>query len=384
MPERGTIIDFYEDNTCTKYTFTVSGTDGNVALLDPPVSKQMSGLAVFRTIPGVYHPSTSPVGAAQQIKDRPYFEMAPDRVRTNKGLVLPTTTLAYVQKAGDPVIELTSRENFPDKGRVHINLAEGGLVEFEYFGVEANRLLSLKWKEPFTALKQPDGTINLLLPLNASLTLMAEYRDRILNPAFIQLISKRVSYIQRTVNSKREKLPSNLIDASNADQYYELVKNTSGILELRTISQPKALKTVLKDVSPACSTLEIVNRHVLIDRYDHLLKDKINIWDTMTIEIVGPNDFTGPVMNLPATTATVLMDCHVVDPAGAAGKPLKYSWRFTAVQGSGQEKILTPSGHSTRLINMTANGNYEFELTVTNAQGQQRVANMRVLVDDAS
>jgi hypothetical protein len=385
----GTILAGQTAISFEVYTFTEPPAQ-RVVLVTPAVKETMSGTAIFRDKSEIASAKegVTAVMAAQKAYDKNYFEVTPTLVVTEKNQYsLPTARFAYVHQAGVPVIELTSAVGFPKMGRAHVFMANGGIVEFEYFGLEGTRMLSVKWREPFTALRssidnQGNFVYNLQLPLDSEIVLAATYEDKRLNPGFIQLVYSRVEYVQRNLGDKLEQSPRDLVTRDNADEFYALLKNTSAILELRALTEPLALRNLLRDVAPVGSTLEVVNRHVLIDQYGYTANDQVPVGDrrTMTIEIVGPDDFTGGTLHLPTTTPAVLLRARVTDP-DAAG-PYTYFWRIASSQGSGNEKLSTPRVRTTRFSNLSVNGRYVVELTVSNGNGQTRTVSMIILVDE--
>lgn len=58
-----------------------------------------------------------------------------------------------------------------------------------------------------------------------------------------------------------------------------------------------------------------------------------------------------------------------------------YLWTLKTVKGSGLEKLLTPTGHNTRFVNLTPFGYYVIECDINNGEGILRSATFTVLVD---
>ena len=82
------------------------------------------------------------------------------------------------------------------------------------------------------ALVDSTGTYNPLLPAGTVLKCVYDYRDSLLNPAFVSLVNTRVERDYGTPSG------APVIDETTAPQYYELFKNSSAVLRTRSVSRP--------------------------------------------------------------------------------------------------------------------------------------------------
>ncbi len=288
LPERGITAEFVEDNTLIKTEFTVVGTNGTIILLTPTIQSPMSGTITFKLTP---ERAPTPIDKVE------YFELAvpiSDNPRRTKQ--------SYSQQAGATTIDTTGLAAFPAAGRVNILLPNGGMLEFSYYAKTATRFLDCVWVEPFTALLSPSfsvgdpGIVDTQISIDAVIQLVSEYTDKLLNPAFVSIIQKR----DRGTNPIT-------VSRKNADQLYELVKNTSAVLELRALNEPEALKAVLDDVHPAGTTLEVLHQHIFVDVYSRPPQDHA------PVDPVAPSHYYPMSMSIgsPAGVLDLTKSIHV-------------------------------------------------------------------------
>jgi hypothetical protein len=292
---------------------------------------------------------------------------------------VPTTLLGHCN-AGDTVVNVVSTVGFPTAGRINVKLPAWGILEFSYSGINTNQFLACTWTTPFTALlpaiTSPVVPVVLTLPSNCTLSLAAALETTRLNTAFLQALSSRVAYVQNGLGAPKVTLPSSLVTQATAPQFYALIKNTTGVLQVQGLSNAATLSSLMADVAPAGSSLLIVPAHSISDVYMHTAKDNVVQQPEMTIEIVGPGDFVGAKLVLTAGVPQVLLQSSITDPSSST--PYTYSWTLTVNEGSGNEVLSSPNSPSTLLSNMTIDGNYTVTLSVSNSAGQTRVVNMIV------
>lgn len=224
---RGTVV-VLTDESNVEFEYQVVGMDGTVVLLTPNVTAAKTGLFTVE-------PKENQTGVQQ------YFELLPPKVLT--------TAQTHSQRVGLPSIVTTGLDGFPTIGRVNVLLAEGGLLEFEYFSRTDDRFLGCVWA---SATNLP----LILIPETAVFQLVSEYTDKILNPALAAIVAKRSKVVAGA---------DLVVDSQNADELYNLVRATSAVLELQSVAEPLVLDDLLKDTVPSGSTLEIVHKHAYID-----------------------------------------------------------------------------------------------------------------------
>ena len=253
LPERGSVATFVEDNTLTESKFTVVGTNDTIVLLTPVIQKTTSGTLTFVAQP------TQPT--VDQVE---YFEVKPGYVN-NK---YPEAIQEHAQLVNSSSMDMVDVKSFPTAGRINILLDDGGLVEMEYYDRTDKRLLHCKWRPPFDSLlsasltPQDPGTLNSVIPITARFVLVSQYEEKLLNPAFISLVNERT---ESEKVSEGITISKPVITRDNADEFYNLLKTNASVLELSSVRRPDALRIVLQDVQPACSTIEIVNKHTFAD-----------------------------------------------------------------------------------------------------------------------
>ncbi len=271
-PARGTLVTVIQDNTAAQFEFKVSGMDGQTILMTPAAIKSISGVFQFR--------SASEFQKLDYQKE--YFEIAPAKYRTKTGeLVPPFDNLAFPQRAGSAVIEANDLSHFPMMGRINMMTPTGGVVEFEYFHRTDTRFFNCHWTQPFTALQQADGSVNTLIPSTTGMLLVAEYRDKLINPAFSAVAASRGTVID----------PSNRgpvqVTEDNIEELYGLLKASTAVLELRSVQEPAILEAALAEVVPPGTTLEIIHKDVLVDAVKLPIADKNLAYDAISVTIVA-------------------------------------------------------------------------------------------------
>lgn len=273
-PARGTLVTVIEDGTDVKYQFKVVGIVGQSILMAPAAIKQISGLFQFR--------ASSEFQKLDYQKE--YFEIAPTKYRTKTGnLVSPFSTQSFSQRAGAAMIEASDLSHFPPMGRVNVMLTGGGVVEFEYFSRTNTRFFNCHWTEPFVGLMQANGFTNTLIPATAQLLLVAEYRDKLINPAFSAIVSRRTSVID-----PGNRGPVQLTD-ENIDEVYALLRASTAVLELRSVQEPAVLEAALAEVTPPGTSLQVIHKDVQIDEVRLPISDRNLAYDNIAVTIVAQN-----------------------------------------------------------------------------------------------
>lgn len=245
LPPRGTIVTVTLDNAGLVERYQVVGSNASSLNVIPEVSARRSGLARF---------DWPRVGVRAE-----YFELPPPTGVSGQ-LVSP-------HSLNSPSLQLIDTSGFPPAGRIGLALG-GGVIEVDYYRVSGNFLTDLSWSSAVghEALIDNDGRLIPTIP-ETSVVILSEYSRRILNPAMEALIKTRVENdLGTTTGAPRI---SNLI----ADQYYDLFKNNSSVLELSAVGTPSALRLLLEDVVPPSTTLVVLSRHVIADAFEAGAKD---------------------------------------------------------------------------------------------------------------
>lgn len=427
--------------------YTISGVDNNLKILsvDEAVSTDNTGVGVVSAVNNTRSRSGSITfdlasKAVTSSVDKQYFETKPE-----KGIA--PVLLTYPQTAGSASLDVGDLVKFPPAGRVHVLLPNGGLVEFEYFGRSGTRFLNCVWVEPFSSLlaESPTpadpGVLNPLIPVASQLVLVASYAERLLNPAFVALVEKRVE----KVTDKEGGEVVLAITSANADKFYDLLKNNAAVLELRSMSQPAALAAVIADVRPTGSSLEVLQQHIFVDVFNQRSRDDSEQFHPMDVTVQSPLVTTGTgskvaasnvltgvgttfttellvgmdilldgeirtvlaivddvtatmdlswdttgagtlylgvkndILQVPLNQPEILLESFIVDPDGRF--PYSFKWTARALEGGGSEQLVTPDQHSTRLIGVQNNGSYVVTFVLTNVLAQTKTVSLTVLVN---
>ena len=360
-PPAGTAVEFTNTNTQRTFTYIGAGPELNTALLSPAISAQMIGSIVV-----------------EEEAQTSYFEVNPTTIHANIGYLNVSTTLSGQCSAGDLIVNVASTDGFPAVGRVNVVLSTGSLLEFEYLGINSNQFLGVTWRTPFTALlptlTDPITPVVLTLPSNCTLSLAAAYEETRISVPFLQALTDRIEYSQLNSHAPKTSILSSLINSTTAAQLYNLIKGTTGILQVQTLPNPATLTALIADTMPAGSTLEIIPAHAINDVYMHTASDSCMQQDEMTIEII-PSGSAGRLA-LPEGTPQVLLQSVITDPSTSV--PYVYLWELDIIQGSGNEVLSSPNSPSTLLNNMVVDGVYEVTLTIANSAGQTRVVNLEI------
>jgi hypothetical protein len=229
---RGTLVSMVLDNTGLTEKYTITGGSGTTLFVTPAVSTPRSGLATFTLV--------------DKGKRAGYFDIP----ITNGA----STKLASTIPLNSTSIPLTDASRFPEAGRVGIQVG-AGVIEVEYYRKSDNFLLDLVW-ENLEGHDWIQGSIR-----DVSVVVLAEYDNKILNPAMDALVANRV--VSGAVDLTEDTAPV----------YYRMFKGNSAVLELDKPGTPAALKLLLEDLIPPSTSLVTLSRHVIEDVYEAEVRD---------------------------------------------------------------------------------------------------------------
>lgn len=253
---RGQLVTMVDDVTGATTFWTVVGLDGMAALLTPnagttPPAAAVTGLVTITDPPPL--PNTS------------YFELASGPTPGMR----PSSTLAAAAIVGSHVITLASVTNFPPSGRINIVLATGGMVEVEYFGISGDQLTGCVWSTDNESLLEEGipGVLNPTVPSGLLVICVALYSPTIINPAFVTLVTERVTFDASTLTGAAN------VDAGSAPEFYALLKNTSTVLQLNNLTAPAPLKSLLDEITPPNMTLVVQATQRVVDSYPYTPTD---------------------------------------------------------------------------------------------------------------
>jgi hypothetical protein len=283
--------------------------------------------------------------------------------------------LAVNTRANSPSILLQLAENFPSAGAVILYPPAGGSVEVAYFGRTGNTLYDLAWPSSLESLEDADGVVNPVLPADTRVQVMLEYRDQVLNPAFVSLVRKRTERDYSTVSGTAA------ISDQDADEFYALLKSSSSVLETKAVNRPQALLKTLVDTLPPGSTLVVRSKHVIVDEMSPSTMETGPVADhvfqhgSIILTITSPD---GTVVSGRLSLAATAQECVV--QANAVGADT-FAWRIRAIHGSAATlRILDPTGQSTRIEGLQGGGEYYVTVEVGSNLGYKKQATIVVAV----
>jgi hypothetical protein len=229
---RGTSVSIVLDNTGITEKYTITGGSGTTLYVTPAVTVTRSGLATFTQV-------TKGTRAG-------YFELPV------KNGVTSRLSSSIALKAS--VLPLSNSTKFPEAGRVGLQVG-AGVIEVEYYRKSGNFLMDVVWED-----LQGHNWIQGSIPA-VPVVLLAEYDNKVLNPAMEALVDKRVVSGATT------------LDETTAPVYYRMFKGNSAVLELNKPGTPAALKLLLEDLIPPSTSLITLSRHVIEDVYEAEVRD---------------------------------------------------------------------------------------------------------------
>lgn len=359
-PARGSLVSVtYDDGVRTK-EFRVIGSDGPTVLLFPNAGEIINGTATF---------AVTPATAGTTGKD--FFQVPL--------LIKPQATLQFAHRAGQVSLALTGLATFPERGQVRILPVGGGAIDVEYFARTADRLYNLVWPQSYPALTDSTGTVHPELPAGTAVLGIWSYTAKQINPAFISLVQQRVVRDSGSLSGIPE------ITASNADQYYDIFKRTSAVLETRSVAKPEALREVLSEVLPPGVTVVIQGQQVVVDPYlvqsteGSFADDQVATYHPMTLVLTSPQGaIIADTLSLPASAIEVVFAVAVADPDDAT--PHALLWEIRVIRGSPSVAVVDPTGASSRFTGLEVGGQYLCSVTATNQFGRSRSTSATVLV----
>jgi len=272
---RGTLLVVVSDSDGKTYTLEVSGPGVN-----PGQYYAKTTLVGTKVITGTVDVRRPPTPNAE------YLELSP-------GSLLPTVTTTTKTLLGTSYLAVTDTTTFPANGRCRVTLLDGPAgspgttVEMSYSGKATYELRNVRWGSSPSLESEIYGAHGSEVAAGCVITLIGRYADSLINPAFAALVKARAKHPGSAT--------SVLVTADNAKQLYDLLKNTSTIVETTVMTHPAPMLDAIAEATPVGSTTVIFSKQVFSDTLDVTPSDSQAMFQTPSVQITVADPAVAPV-----------------------------------------------------------------------------------------
>lgn len=296
------------------------------------------------TLPGEYYAKTDLTGnqvvtGTVDVRRKPsendaYLELSP-----GANAYLPTLTTTGKSRVGTPSLSVSSTTAFPASGRCRITLLDGPAsgpgttLEINYDSKGDFELRNVRWGSLGSVAGEVYAAFSTDVAVGCTITLIGRYATSLINPAFSVLVKERAHHVGQT--------EAVVVTAENAKDLYDLLKNTSTVIETSVMVRPAPLLAVIAEASPVGSTTVIYSKQVISDFLDVLPADSPAMFQTPSLQITVADPAAAPVTpgNIPEIwlppnlmsigLGSALHLGTMTPPPGRLNGPFEYLWTVT-------------------------------------------------------
>jgi hypothetical protein len=209
-------------------------------------------------------------------------------------------------------------------------LTDGTMLEFSYASTSTYELRGLVWGSVGRANSEVLGTFTSTIAVGCVVSVVGRLATSVVSPAFSALVAERAL----DGDSKQPVVATE----TNAAPLYQLLKNTSVIVETSVLTYPAPLVDLIEDTTPVGSTVLMFSRHVVNETVGMTPSDGALSYQLPTLSItpaypsglpVTPG--STPIIWLPPNNTSVGLGSDfnlgsMTPPPGQLQGPFSYQW----------------------------------------------------------